>query len=102
MAKRSKNYEFYYFSDSSWDLPLGLGNFQMVQSENNLYAIGGSSNGYRSEIYKFSCAGDNLASCQWSSLGMPSLKYGRRHFVAMAIPDALAATFECDEDEESG
>ena len=96
MAKRSKNYEFYYFSDSSWDLPLALGYFQMVQSENNLYAIG------ISEIYKFSCAGDNLASCQWSSLGMPSLKYGRYAFVAMAIPDALAATFECDEDEESG
>ena len=70
----------------------------MVQSENNLYAIGG--HGHRSEIYKFSCAEDNLASCQWSSLGMPSLKYGRHNFVAMAIPDALAATVECD--EESG
>ena len=74
----------------------------MVQSENNLYAIGGHSNGPKSEIYKFSCAEDNIYSCEWSSLGMPSLKYGRRHFVAMAIPDALAATFECDEDEESG
>ena len=73
----------------------------MVQSENNLYAIGGREyNNYRSEIYKFSCAEDNLASCQWSSLGMPSLKYGRHNFVAMAIPDALAATVECD--EESG
>ena len=100
MAKRSKNYEFYYFSDSSWDLPLALANFQMVQSENNLYAIGGYRSGYRSEIYKFSCVGDNLANCQWSSLGMPSLKYGRQSFVAMAIPDALAATVECD--EESG
>ena len=27
---------------------------------------------------------------------------GRLTFVAMAIPDALAATVECDEDEESG
>ena len=78
---------------------------QMVQSENNLYVIGGQLRNppwYQTEIYKFSCAGDNLASCQWSSLGMPSLKYGRYAFVAMAIPDALAATVECDEDEESG
>ena len=77
----------------------------MVQSENNLYAIGGLDYGmdtYESEIYKFSCAEDNIYSCKWSSLGMPSLKYGRRDFVAMAIPDALAATVECDEDEESG
>ena len=100
MAKRSKNYEFYYFSDSSWDLPLALRYFQLVQSENNLYAIGGHYD--RSEIYKFSCAEVNIYSCKWSSLGMPSLKYGRSQFVAMAIPDALAATVECDEDEESG
>ena len=100
MAKRSKNYEFYYFSDSSWDLPTPLTLFQMVQSENNLYAIGGYGYGFRLEIYKFSCAEDNIYSCEWSSLGMPSLKYGRQSFVAMAIPDALAATVECD--EESG
>ena len=74
----------------------------MVQSENNLYAIGGYGNDYYSEIYKFSCAEDNLASCQWSSLDMPSLRYARAQFVAMAIPGALAATVKCDEDEESG
>ena len=63
----------------------------MVQSGNNLYAIGGFSDdfGFQSAIYKFSCDGD-IDSCAWEELPDISLKYALEAFVAMAIPDALA------------
>ena len=63
--------------------------FQMVSSagKKSLYAIGGAGSNNK-EIYKFSCTG-SINNCEWQK-SSTALKYGRKSFVAIPIPNALA------------
>ena len=80
---------FHYISETNWDLPVANFGFQMVASANSLFAIGGRDSEYQdtTTIFKLTCTGD-VDTCEWIESDT-ALKYGRRVFVAMTIPDDL-------------
>ena len=54
-----------------------------------LYAIGGYDNGVgKNDIYKFHCTGA-INTCRWTK-SETTLRFGRRGFVAIPIPNSLA------------
>ena len=72
---------------SGQDLPVQRYSHEMVSSpdKKSVYLIGGYSN---KEIYKFSCTGA-INTCKWTK-SKTELKYERKNFVAIPIPNYLA------------
>ena len=86
---------FHYISGEDFDLPVFKYAFQMVSSPDKkaLYAIGGQD-GNRdttNDIFKFHCPGA-IDTCKWTK-SETTLRFGRRDFVAIPIPDSLADKF---------
>ena len=54
-----------------------------------LYAIGGEDgSSWTNDIFKFHCTGD-INTCRWTK-SETTLRFGRREFVAIPIPNSLA------------
>ena len=75
-------------------MPLYLGHHSMIPSPNGkgVLVIGGetrNSNGnFEDKIYELKCT-NSLEDCKWTTLKQ-ELKYGRKIFISMLIPDSLA------------
>merc|ERR1711860_430512 len=49
-------------------LPRGLSGLNMVKTTQGTYALGGGGGGYRSEVLKLDCPGNQIQSCQWQEM----------------------------------
>ena len=69
------------------ELPIPLAWHEMIEYGNDLFVIGGYSEGgsYSKSIYRLSCA---LWSCNWTEMKQ-KLSLGRVYFVAIPLPDSI-------------
>jgi len=68
-------------------LPRRLTSLTLVETTHGTYALGGDSNGSRSEVYKLDCPGNQIQSCQWQEMD-EKLEVGRDRHVSLSLPES--------------
>ena len=58
-----------------------------METTQGTYALGGYGNGYRSEVLKLDCPGNQIQRCQWQEMH-EKLEVERLYHVSLSLPES--------------